>query len=43
MNDEILSKLSRMGHERIIEPPGEFGGAQRARNRRGVLSGATDP
>jgi gamma-glutamyltranspeptidase/glutathione hydrolase len=40
---EVLTKLSRMGHDVTVEPPGEFGGAQVARNDGGVLSGATDP
>jgi gamma-glutamyltranspeptidase/glutathione hydrolase len=43
MDDDLLSKLSRMGHDVVVEPLGEFGGGQIARNDGGTLSGATDP
>lgn len=42
-DDEITSKLARRGHDITVELPVEFGGGQIARNRDGVLSGATEP
>ncbi len=43
MDDAILSKLVRRGHDVRVQSPVGFGGAQIARNRDGILSGATDP
>lgn len=43
MGANILTKLARRGHETVIEPPINFGGAQLARNDDGVLSAATEP
>ncbi|HET7325513.1 MAG TPA: gamma-glutamyltransferase [Halococcus sp.] len=43
MDDTVLSKLVRMGHDVRVQSPVGFGGAQIARNQDGVLSGATDP
>lgn len=39
----LATKLARMGHEVRVDTPTQFGGAQIARNRDGVLSGATEP
>jgi gamma-glutamyltranspeptidase/glutathione hydrolase len=41
--DGVLGKLARRGHEVTVRPPSAFGGAQFARRRGDVLSGATDP
>ena len=41
--DEILTKLTRKGHEVQVLYPGLFGGAQIVRNEDGTLSGATEP
>ena len=43
MDDRLVTKLARRGHEIVVEPPDEFGGGQFARNDCGVLSGATEP
>lgn len=43
IDDAVLSKLVRRGHDVRIQSPVNFGGAQIARNREGILSGATDP
>lgn len=43
MDEAILSKLVRKGHDVRVQSPVDFGGAQIARNREDVLSGATDP
>jgi gamma-glutamyltranspeptidase/glutathione hydrolase len=43
MDDAVLSKLVRKGHDVRVQSPVGFGGAQIARNREGILSGATDP
>jgi gamma-glutamyltranspeptidase/glutathione hydrolase len=37
------TKLARRGHDVRVLPPSKFGGAQLARLRDGVLSGATEP
>jgi gamma-glutamyltranspeptidase/glutathione hydrolase len=37
------TKLARSGHDVRLLPPGEFGGAQMARNDGGTLSAATEP
>ena len=37
------TKLARRGHDVRVLPPGQFGGAQLARNDDGTLSGATEP
>ncbi|WP_226022912.1 gamma-glutamyltransferase family protein [Halomicrobium salinisoli] len=42
-DDDLASKLARRGHDVSVELPVQFGGAQVARNRDGVLSGATEP
>ncbi len=42
-DDDLASKLARRGHDVTVELPVQFGGAQVARNRDGVLSGATEP
>jgi gamma-glutamyltranspeptidase/glutathione hydrolase len=39
----LATKLTRMGHDVRVLAPSLFGGAQIARNREGVLSGATEP
>ncbi|EMA47554.1 gamma-glutamyltransferase family protein [Halococcus saccharolyticus] len=39
----LATKLARMGHDVRVLAPSLFGGAQIARNRDGVLSGATEP
>lgn len=41
--DEILTKLTRKGHDVRVLYPGLFGGAQIVRNQDGTLSGATEP
>jgi gamma-glutamyltranspeptidase/glutathione hydrolase len=43
MDDAVLSKLVRRGHDVRVQSPSGFGGAQIARNRDGILSGATEP
>lgn len=43
MDSEIPTKLARRGHEVVIKPPLQFGGAQIARTQSGVLSAATEP
>jgi gamma-glutamyltranspeptidase / glutathione hydrolase len=42
-DSEVLTALSRRGHDVTVVPPGAFGGAQMVRAREGVLSGATEP
>ncbi|MFC6771475.1 gamma-glutamyltransferase, partial [Halorubrum pallidum] len=42
-DDDVAAKLVRKGHDVRVLSPGEFGGAQIARNRDGVLSAATEP
>ena len=42
-DDELLTKLTRKGHDVRVLYPGLFGGAQIVRNRDGTLSGATEP
>ncbi len=42
-DDAIAAKLVRRGHDVGIQSPGEFGGAQIARNDEGTLSAATEP
>ena len=39
----LVTKLTRMGHDVRVLAPTLFGGAQIARNHDGVLSGATEP
>ena len=39
----LVTKLTRMGHDVRVLAPTLFGGAQIARNQDGVLSGATEP
>lgn len=41
-DDQVSSQLARRGHDVRIDLPVQFGGAQIARNRDGVLSGATE-
>ena len=43
MDPLLQTGLARRGHDVRALPPGQFGGAQIARNREGVLSGATEP
>ncbi|ERH04002.1 MAG: gamma-glutamyltransferase, partial [Halorubrum sp. J07HR59] len=40
---DVAAKLARKGHEVVTMTPGQFGGAQIARDADGVLSGATEP
>ena len=42
-DDELLTKLTRKGHDVRVLYPGLFGGAQIVRNEDGTLSGATEP
>jgi gamma-glutamyltranspeptidase/glutathione hydrolase len=41
--DQLLTKLTRKGHDVRVLYPGLFGGAQIVRNQDGTLSGATEP
>ena len=43
MDDRLMAKLARRGHDVTVLPPGRFGGAQIVRNDGGTLSGATEP
>lgn len=43
MDDGVVAKLVRKGHDVRVLSPVQFGGAQIARNRDGVLSAATEP
>ncbi|MFB6103287.1 MAG: gamma-glutamyltransferase [Haloplanus sp.] len=41
--DGVLPKLTRRGHDVMIQPPSAFGGGQITRLADGVISGATEP